>query len=285
MDSMARDHLEAEWLASDEVKAFPLIKKYTFDLACNLFMSVDDPEHVNRLAKHFTLVTSGMFSVPIELPGTAYNGAIKRGKLVHDQLIKIIIVRKKELMENKETAGRDLLSRMILFTDENGEFMSEMEISNNIIEQMSIANSKGPNDLLSWEDIQKMKYSWNEACEALRLTPPGRGAFREAITDFTYAGFTIPKGWKNPKYFADPEKFDPSRFEGSGPAPYTFVPFGGGPRMCPGKEYARLEILVFMYNVVMKFKLQKSIPDEKIAFLQSPTPMNGHPVRLQLHEK
>ncbi|KAM7515197.1 hypothetical protein LguiA_004780 [Lonicera macranthoides] len=328
MDSMARDHLEAEWLPNDEVKVFPLMKKYTFDLACKLFMSVDDPEHVNRLAKHFTLVTSGMFSVPIDLPGTAYNGAIKGGKLVRDQLMKIIIARKKELMENKETAGRDLLSRMILFTDENGEFMSEMEISNNIIgllvasyettstaitfvlkylaelphiynevlkEQMAIAKLKGPNDLLSWEDIQKMKYSWNVACEALRLTPPGQGAFREAITDFTYAGFTIPKGWKtfwtvhtthkNPKYFADPEKFDPSRFEGSGPAPYTFVPFGGGPRMCPGKEYARLEILVFMYNVVTKFKLQKSIPDEKIVFHQSPTPMNGLPVRLQLHEK
>ena len=133
MDSMARDHLEAEWLPNDEVKVFPLMKKYTFDLACKLFMSVDDPEHVNRLAKHFTLVTSGMFSVPIDLPGTAYNGAIKGGKLVRDQLMKIIIARKKELMENKETAGRDLLSQMILFTDENGELMSEMEISNNII--------------------------------------------------------------------------------------------------------------------------------------------------------
>ncbi|KAM7519168.1 hypothetical protein LguiB_018130 [Lonicera macranthoides] len=328
MDSMARDHLEAEWLHNDEVKVFPLMKKYTFDLACKLFMSIDDPEHVNRLATHFTLVTSGMFSVPIDLPGTAYNGAIKGGKLVRDQLMKIIIARKKELMDNKETAGRDLLSRMILFTGKNGELMSEMEISGNLLgllvasyeststaitfvlkylaelphiynevlkEQMAIAKSKGPNDLLSWEDIQKMKYSWNVACEALRVAPPTQGSFREAITDFTYAGFTIPKGWKtfwnvhtthkNPKYFPDPEKFDPSRFEGSGPAPYTFVPFGGGPRMCPGKEYARLEILVFMYNVVTKFKLQKSIPDEKIVFHQFPTPMNGLPVRLQLHEK
>nr|POE91027.1 dammarenediol 12-hydroxylase [Quercus suber] len=103
-------------------------------------------------------------------------------------------------------------------------------------EQMEIAKFKGPNDLLNWDDIKKMKYSWNVACETLRLTPP----------------------------LVDPEKFDPLRFEGNGPEPYTFVPLGGGPRICPGREYARLEVLVFMHNVVTRCKREKLIPDEKI---------------------
>ncbi|KAL3499998.1 hypothetical protein ACH5RR_039091 [Cinchona calisaya] len=333
MDKAAREHIEKEWSPNQQVKVFPLVKKYTFDLACLIFLNVEDQEQIKKLADPFHLVSKGILSMPINLPGTAYNGAIKGGKKVREELVKIIRERKKELImeNNKETLGRkrDRLSQMLLFTDEDGQFMSEIEIANKIIglllasfeststavsfvlkhlaelphiydevfkEVVAIAKTKGPDELLSWEDIEKMKYSWNVARESYRVTPPTQGAFRESLVDFTYAGFTIPKGWKifwnvytthkNPKYFPDPEKFDPTRFEGSGPAPYTFVPFGGGPRMCPGKEYARLETLVFMYNVVRKFKLEKLYPNEDIIHRgTAPVPANGLPVRLQPHGK
>lgn len=135
MDVMAREHVELKWNGNDVVKVHPLSKEYTFNLAYRLFINViDDVEHVRRIFKHFALVTTGMFSVPINLPGTAYSRGIKGGQLVREEIVKIITKRRQEMEKNETTLSyTDCLSRMLLVTDENGKFMSETEMSNYII--------------------------------------------------------------------------------------------------------------------------------------------------------
>lgn len=88
----------------------------------------------------------------------------------------------------------------------------------------------------------------------------------------------------DPKLFPNAKNFDSSRFEGPGPTPFTYIPFGGGPRMCLGKEFARLEILVFIYNVIKDFRWKLLIPNEKIEYDPMPTPVLGLPILLQPSE-
>ncbi|KAL2342634.1 hypothetical protein Fmac_003919 [Flemingia macrophylla] len=327
MDSVAHTHFALFWDNRTQLTVYPLAKRYTFSLACRLFMSFEDMNHVAKLEKPFHLLACGIMSMPIDLPRTPFNKAIKAANGIRKELLEIIRQRKVDLAEGKASATQDILSHMLLTCDESGQFMNEFDIADKILglligghdtasaactfvvkylaelpqiydtvyqEQMEIAKSKSPGELLNWDDINKMKYSWNVACEVMRIAPPLQGGFREAINDFVFNGFSIPKGWKlywsansthkNPEYFPEPEKFDPSRFEGKGPAPYTFVPFGGGPRMCPGKEYARLEILVFIHNLVKRFKWEKLIPDEKIIVDPMPIPAKNLPIRLHPHK-
>ncbi|PWA48203.1 cytochrome P450 monooxygenase [Artemisia annua] len=84
--------------------------------------------------------------------------------------------------------------------------------------------------------------------------------------------------------FQDATEFDPSRFESMLPTPYSYVPFGGGLRMCIGKEFARLNILVFLHNIVINYKWDLLIPNEKITFDPGATPEKGLPIRLYTHQ-
>nr|UMX47346.1 cytochrome P450 [Aralia elata] len=326
MDTVCKKHLDTHWVGS-QVQVCPLVRKYTFTLACNLFLSLKDPENLEKLNKIFDDVACGIVSIPINLPGMSFYKAIKASQEIRGVIEGMVKQRKIDIAENEATPTQDVMSHMITAMAENKseDPITDADIASDLLglliggydtinttlvfimkflaeqphvyeevlkEQTEIANLK-QGKLLSWEDLRKMKYSWSVWCEVLRIRPPTVGAFRVAIADFAYGGYTIPKGWKlhyiphvthkNPEYFPNPDKFDPSRFEGSGPAPYTFVPFGGGPRMCPGAEYARAESLVFMHNVVTKFRWEKVIPDEKVATDPLPRPINGLPIRLYTH--
>ncbi|XP_022872959.1 beta-amyrin 28-oxidase-like [Olea europaea var. sylvestris] len=311
----------------EELKVFPIIKLYTFELACRLFMSLENPQQIAKLAALFNVFLKGIISVPLNFPGTRFFNAKRATIAIKKQLQTIVRNRRVALEQETASASQDLLSHLLAHPDENGKFMPESVIVNNILmllfaghdtssvaitmlmkrlgqlpqtyekvfrEQGAIASSKEAGEFLQWEDIQKMKYSWNVVSETMRLSPPVIGAFREALVDFKYAGYDIPKGWKlywsaslahtDSSLFQENINFDPSRYERAGPIPFSYVPFGGGPRMCLGKEFARLEILIFLHNIVKRFQWDLLIPDEKVEYDPLPTPVKGLPVHLHPHK-
>lgn len=87
------------------------------------------------------------------------------------------------------------------------------------------------------------------------------------------------------KFFPNPETFDPTRFEGQGPAPYTYMPFGGGQKTCIGNEFARIEMLIFLHHVVLKYQFDMVDPNEKIVRTGSQFPGMEKGCLLKVHPK
>lgn len=324
IDEMTKDHLRTHWEGKDQLEAYSTLKRHTFELASRLFMSITDPQLVSRLAEHFHVFLRGVIALPINVPGTKFYLAKKAADSIRKELRVLVKQRQTELERKTASPSQDVMSHLIANEEENGKLMPEVEIINNMLnllfaghdtststlmliikylselphvlekviaEQREITASKARGELLQWEDLQKMRYSWNVISEVMRMSAPIYGSFREALVDFTYEGYTIPKGWKlhwsacathtDPTYYPRTLTFDESRFEGSGPAPYSFVPFGGGPRMCLGLEFARVELLVFLHNLVEGFHWSLVDPDEKIIYDPMPIPVKGLAIRLR----
>jgi cytochrome P450 len=69
---------------------------------------------------------------------------------------------------------------------------------------------------------------------------------------FIYGAHHAPHNWP------DPETFDPERFTKTNEklhAPFTYLPFGGGPRGCIGGNYAMLQILMILSTLLRRYDL------------------------------
>ncbi|KAM0904239.1 hypothetical protein ACQ4PT_018123 [Festuca glaucescens] len=159
-------------------------------------------------------------------------------------------------------------------------------------EHEEIARDKADGEALTWVDLSKMELTWRVAQETLRIVPPVFGNFRTALEDMEFDGHRIPKGWQvywaasithmDPGIFHEPAKFDPSRFENQSSTmpPCSFVPFGAGPRICPGIEFAKMETLVTMHYLVRRFRWKLCCKDNTFVRNPLPSPLHGLPIEL-----
>ncbi|XP_047090415.1 cytochrome P450 716B1-like [Lolium rigidum] len=161
-------------------------------------------------------------------------------------------------------------------------------------EHEEIAKNKADGEALTWEDLAKMKFTWRVAQETLRTVPPIFGNFRVALKDIEFDGYFIPKGWQvlwtanvthmDASIYHEPAKFDPSRFENqsvSAAPPCSFVAFGGGPRICPGIEFSRMETLVTMHYLVRHFKWKLCCKSNTFVRNLLPSPLHGLPIEIE----
>ncbi|KAH6795925.1 hypothetical protein C2S51_036911 [Perilla frutescens var. frutescens] len=161
-------------------------------------------------------------------------------------------------------------------------------------EQEEIAREKKTSDNpLTWDDLAKMKYTWRAATEVMRLYPPVMFSFRQVLQDVEMGEYLIPKGWQvlwagcmtqlDETIYPDPYKFDPSRYENPAAIPpHTLIPFGGGPRMCPGNEFARIETLTMIHYLVTRFEWKLCLKENTLSRDPMPIFKQGLPIQIQI---
>jgi cytochrome P450 len=129
------------------------------------------------------------------------------------------------------------------------------------------------------DDYPKLSYTEMVLAESMRLYPPAWITARRALNDYEINGYLIPAQslllmsqylmHRNEKYFADPLKFDPERWrpEAKESRPkFSYFPFGGGPRMCIGENFAWMEGVLVISTMAQRWKMKL---------------VEGHPVELQ----
>jgi cytochrome P450 len=128
----------------------------------------------------------------------------------------------------------------------------------------------------TFEDLPKLEYTARVVNESLRLHPPAWAVGREATAPFDLAGHTFDRGtwvwmttWtiqRDPRWFDDPLAFRPERWEDGFAKKipkFAYMPFGGGPRVCIGNQFALMEATLLLATIAQRFWL-RMVPGHRV---------------------
>ncbi|KAJ7944244.1 Cytochrome P450 family protein [Quillaja saponaria] len=261
--------------------------RMTFDAMCNMLMSITEDSLLRQIEKDCTAVSDAMLSLPVMIPGTRYYKGVKARKRLMETFREIIERRRSgressedflqsmlqknsytsneklddsEIMDNILTliiAGQTTTAAAMMwsvkFLDENREAQDLLRE-----EQLTLTRKRPEGDLLTLEDLNSMSYGSKVVKETLRMSNVLLWFPRVARNDCNIEGYEIKKGWHvnidatcihfDPELHKHPMKFNPSRFDEM-QKPYSFIPFGAGPRTCLGINMAKVTMLVFLHRL------------------------------------
>jgi unspecific monooxygenase len=143
--------------------------------------------------------------------------------------------------------------------------------------------------------LPRLAYTRAVVSEALRLYPPAFVMVREAISDDSYAGIAIPAGsqvliapWvlhRHRRLWPEPDAFDPERFlSGAAPPRFAYLPFGAGPRVCVGAQFAMAEAVLIVAMLMQRFCITRA-GEEPVLPVAVVTTYPDHPALFQLEPR
>jgi cytochrome P450 len=119
------------------------------------------------------------------------------------------------------------------------------------------------------DDVAQLPYTEMVFAEAMRLYPPAWTLGRRVLQDYRVGEYVLPAGsivlmsqWvmhHDPRYYPEPFKFDPERWtaEAREARPkFAYFPFGGGPRVCIGEQFAWMEGALLIATIAQQWTMR-----------------------------
>jgi cytochrome P450 len=196
-----------------------------------------------------------------------------------DELIYAEIAHRRE-----DPSGDDILSMLVQSSTESGDALTDQELRDELM-TLLLAGHETTATALAWaferltrhpaalERLRDGEPDYLDAVikETLRVRPVVMEVGRD-LTEPTQIGeWELPTGTRvmsslalvqrAEEHWPDAMAFRPERFLDAQPAPYTWIPFGGGPRRCIGASFATTEIAAIIPVVLNHFDLQPDRPE------------------------
>lgn len=289
------DRFLEKFPTGDAVDIYPLMNRLAFEVVINTLFDVDLPaETITELGRHISDIQEFVIT-DIRQPYKSWwfglSGQVNENKRKAGRVREIL----RGVIQDRKASGKrynDLLDMLLdARYEDTGEGMDEEQLLDEIV-ILFIAGHETTGNALTWTLYLLANHpeEWNalrEASQALsvpeavthprlsavleesmRLYPPAWVSDRVALEDDRFNDFSYPAGTilalfyyglhRSEKYWEQPAEFKPDRFMKEKDRGRVYFPFGSGPRLCIGNNFAMAEMALFLKSFVHRFTLAPS---------------------------
>nr|ALR74629.1 gibberellin biosynthesis-related protein KAO1 [Salvia miltiorrhiza] len=252
------------WAGMGKMEFLTELRKLTFRIIMYIFLSSESEQVMEVMEREYTMLNYGVRAMAINIPGFAYHSALKARKRLVAVLQSIVTARREWRTKNPVGSKKDMMDALMDAQDDKGRSLKDEEIIDVLVMYLN-AGHESSGHITMWATL------------FLQNHPD--------VLQRAKSGYTIPKGWKvlvwfrgvhfDPETYPDPKKFDPSRWDGFTPKAGNFLPFGGGSRLCPGNDRAKIEISIFLHHFVLNYELKRHNPASPLMYLPHTRPKDN----------
>jgi cytochrome P450 family 135 len=284
----------AQWPLNRSFELHPQMQDITLDVIIRAVFGVEQGERLDELRRRIVrllhLLVSSRRLPLLVAAGPKRVERWRKFRAVRDPVHAMLDEEIELRREAEDLEDRDDVLSILLSTrdEEDGSPLSQEELRDALMTMLLVGHETTANSL-AWTLERLMRHpeamertvadaqggdgAYVEAVlkEVQRLCPVTPIALRRLMEPYELEGYRLPAGahvapciylvHRRPELYPDPQAFRPERFVDQREGTYTWIPFGGGVRRCPGAGFAIFEMSVILQAILRHVRLRADDPE------------------------